>query len=249
MLITVLTINYNNYLGLEKTIKSVLNQTYKNIEFIVIDGASSDKSSSILKKFRDPIDFLISENDTGIYNAMNKGIKKATGDFLIFLNSGDYFYSVNSLTDFMSKIKTAEFAYYGNAIILDPVSNKSFLSPAKQQENYTPSYTFTPNHQAILFPKSFYSNFNYNESYKICSDADYIFKLSTTLPLIHINKTLTIFELGGVSNTFKSFSKTVRHMKESFSVHISHQKYKFFAFIYIPSKFIFKYFLHRLFKK
>ena len=87
--ISIITINYNNKSGLEKTIESVLQQTYDNIEYLVIDGNSTDGSKDVIKKYKHRISYWVSEPDSGIYNAMNKGGTKATGDYLLFLNSGD----------------------------------------------------------------------------------------------------------------------------------------------------------------
>lgn len=115
---SVITINLNNRLGLVKTIKSVLGQNFNNFEFIVIDGKSDDGSVEILNQYSDKIGTIISEKDVGIYDAMNKGIKKATGEYLVFLNSGDVFYSSNVLLNasksslnsdlLIGKIKIAE---------------------------------------------------------------------------------------------------------------------------------------------
>ena len=85
--LSIITINKNNAFGLEKTIQSVINQTYFNqIEYIIIDGLSTDSSSDILEKYKDYFSYCISEEDEGIYDAMNKGIKAATGEYLLFLN-------------------------------------------------------------------------------------------------------------------------------------------------------------------
>ena len=87
--ISIITINYNNASGLEKTIRSVVEQIYNEYEYIIIDGASSDKSKEVIQEYQRYIDFWCSEKDSGIYNAMNKGIQKASGEYLLFLNSGD----------------------------------------------------------------------------------------------------------------------------------------------------------------
>ena len=89
MKLSIITINYNNASGLRKTIESVVNQTSLEFEYIVIDGASTDGSIEIIKEFKDKITFWVSEPDTGIYNAMNKGIHSAKGKYCQFLNSGD----------------------------------------------------------------------------------------------------------------------------------------------------------------
>ena len=90
MKLSIITINRNNAGGLKKTIESVVSQTFDNIEYIIIDGASTDKSIDVILSHKDKISYWVSEPDTGIYNAMNKGIRKANGDYLLFLNSGDY---------------------------------------------------------------------------------------------------------------------------------------------------------------
>ena len=90
MKISIITINFNNLEGLKKTIESVINQTYSNIEYIVIDGGSTDGSVEVIKEYNDEITYWVFEKDKGIYNAMNKGILKSKGKYLQFLNSEDW---------------------------------------------------------------------------------------------------------------------------------------------------------------
>ena len=94
---SIITINYNNKGGLEKTINSVLGQSFHNYEYIIIDGGSTDGSVEIIKKYASQIDYWVSESDNGVYNAMNKGIGKASGEYLNFMNSGDTFHSSSAL--------------------------------------------------------------------------------------------------------------------------------------------------------
>ena len=89
--ISIITINYNNCEGLRRTIESVVNQTCRDFEYIIIDGGSTDGSVDVIKRYADNIDYWVSEPDKGIYNAMNKGIRMATGDYVQILNSGDMF--------------------------------------------------------------------------------------------------------------------------------------------------------------
>ena len=91
MKLSIITINLNNDTGLNKTIESVINQTLKNFEFIIIDGGSTDRSVELIKEYAGQINYYVSEPDKGIYNAMNKGIRQAQGEYCFFLNSGDYF--------------------------------------------------------------------------------------------------------------------------------------------------------------
>ena len=99
MKISIITINYNNAVGLEKTLQSVFNQTCADYEYIVIDGGSADDSKNIIVDKRDKFSYWCSEKDSGIYNAMNKGIRKAAGEYLLFLNSGDCFHDTTVLAD------------------------------------------------------------------------------------------------------------------------------------------------------
>lgn len=112
MLISIITINLNDVVGLKKTMNSVLDQTYNNIEYIVIDGGSTDGSQEYIEAKRDALAYGISEPDSGIYNAMNKGIDKATGDYILFLNSGDYLIDNNTIESFVS-INAVEDIIYG----------------------------------------------------------------------------------------------------------------------------------------
>ena len=90
MKLSIITINFNDAKGLEKTIQSVINQTYKDFEYIVVDGASTDGSVDVIKKYSNKLTHWVSEPDTGIYNAMNKGTRMASGEYCLYLNSGDF---------------------------------------------------------------------------------------------------------------------------------------------------------------
>lgn len=97
-IISIITINYNNKVGLKKTIESVIQQDFNSFEFIVIDGGSTDGSYDVIQEYRNYIDYWVSEPDKGIYNAMNKGITIARGEYCNFMNSGDFFYDKNVLS-------------------------------------------------------------------------------------------------------------------------------------------------------
>ena len=104
MKVSVITISYNAVSVIEDTIQSVLNQSYKDIEYIIIDGGSTDGTVDIIKKYQDKINYWVSEPDNGIYDAMNKGIDKATGEWINFMNAGDYFHSNLTLENFIPLI-------------------------------------------------------------------------------------------------------------------------------------------------
>lgn len=111
-LITIITVNFNDKVGLERTIKNVANQTWKKFEYIIIDGGSSDGSKDIIEKYKDNFDYWVSEPDKGIYNAMNKAIERANGTYLLFLNSGDEFDSLNILEESHDLIHTEDLIYF-----------------------------------------------------------------------------------------------------------------------------------------
>jgi glycosyltransferase involved in cell wall biosynthesis len=99
-LISIITVSYNNQDGLEQTIQSIINQTYKNIEYIIIDGGSTDGTVEIIKKYEDNIEFWTSESDNGIFDAMNKGLSHAHGEWVHYLNSSDVYFSHTTLENF-----------------------------------------------------------------------------------------------------------------------------------------------------
>ena len=163
--ISVITINYNDKVGLKKTIDSVVNQSFKDFEFIVIDGASTDGSVSVIEENKNQIAYWVSEPDSGVYNAMNKGIKAATGDFVIFMNSGDCFYSNSVLEEVSSELTTDFDIYYGDNYKVSPNSKRFKTYPDKLQFSFF--YSSCINHQSTFIRRSlFEDHFYYNENYK-----------------------------------------------------------------------------------
>ena len=106
--LSIITVNLNNKAGLQKTIESVFSQTFTDYEYLVIDGGSEDGSKELIKKYENKFVYWVSEKDKGIFNAMNKGILKASGEYLLFLNSGDYFYDSAVLDDVFDKAASTD---------------------------------------------------------------------------------------------------------------------------------------------
>jgi glycosyltransferase involved in cell wall biosynthesis len=116
-LVSVITVVFNNKEHLEQTIQSVVNQTYDNVEYIIVDGGSTDGTLSIIKKYEESIDYWVSEPDKGLYDAMNKGLDLANGDWINYMNSGDAFYESNTIQRIInSEYKDADLIY-GNHIV------------------------------------------------------------------------------------------------------------------------------------
>ena len=168
--ISIITINWNNSEGLKQTILSVLDQTYSNYEYIVVDGASTDGSVDVIDQYRSKIDYAISEPDAGIYNAMNKGIKKATGDYCYFLNSGDALASKHTLDLIFSR--SVYDSPFINGHQINIIKGEQHKSPAKNR--FLTLYDFylgTIKHQATFIRRNLFDKYGlYDENLKITSD-------------------------------------------------------------------------------
>lgn len=202
MKLSIITINYNNRDGLRKTIESVVAQTTRDFEYIIIDGGSTDGSLDVIKEYADYIDYWVSEPDKGIYNAMNKGVAVAHGDFCQFLNSGDWLYS-NIVIEAVLPYLTGEHDILSGEQVLH-LSDGSF----KEQ------YTHTPERLSSLYfiqatlphPSSFIKTRlliqrPYDESYKIIADWIFFFEafLYDNIRFQKLSCKIACFDLGGIS--------------------------------------------------
>jgi len=199
--LSVITINFNNALGLEKTITSVISQTFKDFEYIVIDGKSTDGSKDILEKYTNHITYWISEKDTGVYHAMNKGIEKATGTYLLFLNSGDYLYNSSVLKSVFEKKYTADILY-GDMMIVD----KTNIQKHMKMPRYVGArrlFFDTVWHPVSFIKRELFLKYGkYDESYKIVSDYEFFVRVIVgenssrkKIPFI-----ISIFDTSGMSS-------------------------------------------------
>jgi len=219
-LITVITVVYNGAKHLEETIKSVLNQTYPNVEYIIIDGGSTDGTLDIIKKYEDKIDYWVSEPDEGIYDAMNKGILTALGKGLLFLNSGDKFLSKNCFND----LKIPAFLYCTYYI---RIGNKLLKKVISKPRNY--KFGLPVPHQAILFENR---RIFYNTSYKLAADYDYFLKHGYNNKLPFIKGSMVFYDNFGISSKeiMVRDKELLKIIKENFSFQHFIWAYIFFAF-------------------
>lgn len=203
MRITIITVNYNNEVGLKRTVKSVVGQSYSNKEFIVVDGFSNDGSVNVIHKFEGCISKWISEPDTGIYNAMNKGILMATGDYCIFMNSGDAFYSSRVLQEVEPHLKSGKDIYNGNAIYVKDGKVIEWYRKCHKDVSTLHFYKSSICHQATFIKTSLLRTFMYDESFRMVSD----WKFWLESICIHnatyeaINIDICCFDTGGVTTT------------------------------------------------
>lgn len=218
--ISIITINFNNEVGLENTIQSVISQNYQNLDYVIIDGKSNDSSLNIIYKYKSYINFYISEIDFGIYDAMNKGIFYSKGDYLFFLNSGDIFSDNNILNSINNIVNLSNPDFiYGDSYELDYFNNK--LLKKSRSYKYINFGMFT-HHQSMFYSNKIIKNFNLNYSinYKISSDWLFTYHfLNKSKIIIYSNTPICIFERGGISIDFmKSIIEVYKIRRDEFNM-------------------------------
>jgi len=216
---SIITVTWNDLSGLKNTYQSINNQVYDNYEWIIIDGASKDGTKEWLESLNGNSCTWISESDKGIFDAMNKGIKRASGDFLIFMNSGDCFYDTSTLKDVTDQIFNSSVKpifIYGDAIDFISDNNEFY----KKANHYKTIYkTMFTSHQAMFFNREFgeINNINYPLEYKYTADYAYIslyLKLiKDNNKIIYLNKPICKFLLGGTNET-----QRFKALKEDFNI-------------------------------
>jgi glycosyltransferase involved in cell wall biosynthesis len=168
--ISVITVVYNRRQGMEQTIKSVRAQQYPNIEYIIVDGASTDGTLELIASHDDDIDFWMSERDKGIYDAMNKGVDLATGDYINCLNAGDVFYGTDALSFFSNELSAD--IIYGDALIQYEGFQVEF-----PKNNLAKMWKFTPFcHQASFAKASVLKEFKFDTTFKVGADHDFFYR-------------------------------------------------------------------------
>ncbi|KQT15253.1 hypothetical protein ASG31_15085 [Chryseobacterium sp. Leaf404] len=202
MILSIITINYNNKNGLAKTVQSIGSQSRRAFEYIVIDGNSSDGSKNIIENNSEFINLWVSEPDSGVYNAMNKGIKMASGDYLLFLNSGDVLADDQVIENVLPLLDNHSDIISGNMIYsLNGISQTIFTPP----ENISLVYflrSFLPHPSSFIRKNLFDKVGFYSENFKIVSDWEFFLKAI----VIHqakyknINLTVSDFDNSGISS-------------------------------------------------
>jgi Glycosyltransferases involved in cell wall biogenesis len=200
--LSIITINYNNTEGLRKTIESVVSQTFADYEYIVIDGGSTDDSISVINEFADKITYWVSEPDKGIYNAMNKGILNANGEYLLFLNSGDWFVDEEVVGDFC-RSDFKDDIVSGNQLLLSNENGPILKIAAKENDI---SYDFFIEnviwHQSTFIKKELFVRVGlYSEFYLIVSDWEFFIKalILHQCSYTSYDRNIAFFECGGIS--------------------------------------------------
>jgi glycosyltransferase involved in cell wall biosynthesis len=242
-LITVITVVLNGEKTLEGTIKSVISQTYPNVEYIIIDGGSNDGTLDIIKKYEDYIDYWVSEPDEGIYDAMNKGIKVALGSYYVFLGSDDKIikdwlekgiHYINTLLKFEDTIYL-----YGNIVFSAKWGKIRYkYLQLKDLSDLKKEFTI-PHSGSIISSKLFRFNSLYDKKYKIVGDYAWVLSVVQKIRPVYIDCYQIEMMLGGKSNNPRSILailKEIKMLEKDFGININ-RKFKIKKIIgYIASK-------------
>ncbi len=199
--LSLITINLNNAQGFEKTIQSVKKQTIQDFEYLVIDGGSQDASLDIIKSNADRIDYCISEIDSGIFNAQNKGWKAARGEYCLFLNSGDCLYDSITIENIL-KHNLNKDLIYGDILFAkdDIIRTRSYVPYPITFEYMFRSTIMHPG--AIISKKILYETNGFDEEFQYCADYDFFLKVLYRLNISYekIDAIISVFDLSGTSS-------------------------------------------------
>jgi glycosyltransferase involved in cell wall biosynthesis len=236
-LVTIITINLNNLSGLKRTIESVINQTWKEFEYILVDGGSTDGSAEYIAEMENHFAYWVSEPDTGIYDAMNKGIKVASGEYLLFLNSGDRLINGNVLlyAQNLLKVNSGYFVHSLRCSDSGEIENGEIKKKAEVIGINTFLKRGSIGHPgAFIKRKIMGEDWRYNEQNKIVSDWEFFLELYIKHPrkFKRYNYLLTIIEDGGISrNPSLQELRNLERTKAIQRLSQEHIKLKFILFL------------------
>ncbi len=241
--ISVITVVYNGAAFLEQTIQSVINQTYNNIEYIIIDGGSDDGSVNIIKRHDDAINYWVSEPDRGIAHAMNKGILASTGDYLLFLHADDYFLNEHVVQIAVSQINDGCDIAAFNIIFQNAGRSIEYRSSGF---DYWLNFKTSLRHQAVFCSRRLFKRLGgFDESYKVAMDYEFWLRAyrEGTTPNI-FNYALTCMRDTGISSRGDWPSMKQRFLEER-RIHYQHLPnfsmyvvYRIYWVLYLPYRYI-----------
>lgn len=215
--ITVITVCYNAVNTLERTIQSVLNQTYDNIEYIIIDGGSTDGTVEIIKKYADTLTYWVSESDKGIYDAMNKGILHSTGVWINFMNAGDCFYSVDTVSKISCCFSPYNMVVYGNIIkCFKHYRIRSFSLNVERDIDAIDFFRNNIHHQAAFIKRGLFNKYGmYDTNYHLASDWKFFMEVVGIggEKSEYVNMDVCLFAMDGVSTLrCNDYAEEINHI-------------------------------------
>lgn len=219
MFVSIITINYNNIKGLVKTIESVLKQTYCNVEFIIIDGGSKDGSKEYIESKSSKFHYWISEPDSGVYHAMNKGLRVAKGDYCLFLNSGDYLKDSNVIYNASQLLNFKSALVYG---LIQWEDSLELWNPKRDLKSFEMFNRSCIPHQALFFKTETIKKYSgYKEEFRVISDWGLMLEMIRDKYTVQkIDLVVSICETQGISAAYEQLAKKERIqylLKYSFS--------------------------------
>lgn len=206
--ITIITAVFNGEQTIEATLKSVADQSYPNIEYIVVDGKSNDRTMEIVKSYDEFVDKVISEKDSGIYDAFNKGVKASSGDYIYFLNADDTLYDNNTIENIASILNDHDSVsvLYGNIIRNDPMMKiQQIYGRAFAERDFVLGYM--PPHQGMFVSRKLFFKYGlFDLEYKCSSDFDFVAKLFVheSNNILYVDRVIAVFQIGGLSTQYKT---------------------------------------------
>jgi glycosyltransferase involved in cell wall biosynthesis len=211
MKLSIITINYNNKSGFKRTMDSVFDQSFKEFEYIIIDGGSTDGSVDYIELNKDKFAYHVSEADKGIYNAMNKGILQAKGEYVQFLNSGDWLVNDSVLSTVFTDLPACEMVYTNMIKVLPGGALKTDKGLQGREITFRSLYNFNINHSTVFIRRSLFTTYGlYDEKYKIISDWKFFLVVAGLNPATVIYKDLDVayFDMTGISNLQRDLLRT-----------------------------------------
>ena len=207
MKLSIITVNFNNSEGLERTIRSVISQTFRDFEFIVIDGGSTDGSVDVIKKYENHINYWVSEHDGGIYAGMNKGLRQAKGEFVNFMNGGDSYHSSDVLEKIFSLNVDVD-------IITGAHAENGLRNVGKEGVTMLDLYKWAIDHQASFIRRDVALRHPYDEKYRIVSDWKFFIEtlVFDNCSFYYTDTIVVDVDMKGISNTHSELDRKEREM-------------------------------------
>lgn len=241
-LLSIITVVFNGEEFLEDTILSVLNQTYDNIEYIIIDGGSTDNTLDIIHKYENQVDYWVSGKDKGIYDAMNNGIRSLTGEYVLFLNADDIFFSDDIISKIIPFLKQDYNIFYGKVMMTDDnlVSLGELGDNLLVTKQKLKRYMCVP-HQATLYNINFFKKFGlFSLKYKLVSDYEILLRNLDHINFFYLNMTVS-----KMRNIGASINNQLLSLKEFTTVKINNSDKIKVTNLQIKAYYFYKYLAHK----
>ncbi len=217
LVISIITVVLNDVNNIEKTIKSVISQNYSNVEYIIIDGGSDDGTLKVIERFNRYISHWVSEPDEGIFHAMNKGIQRAKGDYVCFLNSGDFYKNDFLKTTFLDKYSIEIDCYHSNMHLIKADEMVGIAKPIKNLNmvRYHMANPFL--HPTLIVKKLLFETVgNFDLTYKLASDHDWVYRLiKSGANISYIDAACVCFLLDGASSSNRALIESKNILKKN----------------------------------